>query len=112
MQAKRICEEVNRLIKSIFLNQDKEYLGKRYEKAISKENLEFTLNYLVSSIEVGEIYDFYIVNEEDVILDSLNLYVEEIVPIFELEEDYLILGTDQFDKEIEVKLSETEFWTS
>ncbi len=100
------------VIKSIFLHQDKEFLRRRYEKAICQESLEFFLNYLVSEIKVGEIYDFYIINDEDEIVDNPNLHIDEIVPIFDPEENYLIRGTDESDKEIEVNLDFTEFWTS
>lgn len=110
-EVKRVGCEIE-VIKSIFLDQDKEYLRKRYEKAICKESLEFFLNYLTSEIKVGEIYDFYIVNDEDEIVDNPNLHIDEIVPIFDPEENYLIRGTDKSDKEIEVNLDFTEFWTS
>lgn len=100
------------MIKLIFLHQDKEFLRRRYEKAICQENLEFFLNYLASEIKVGEIYEFYIVNDEDEIVDNPNLYIDEIVPIFDPEQNYLIRGTDEFDKEMEINLNQTEFWTS
>lgn len=101
------------MIKSIFYEQDQDYLNTRYAKALSKENLEFELNYLVSEISVGEIYEFYIVNDKDEIVDNLNLYVEEIVQIYVDDNfDYIIKGTNEEDEGISIGLSNTEFWTS
>lgn len=97
------------MIKSIFYKQDEKLLKHRFAKALSKENLEFELNHLVSEIGVAEIYEFYIIIDEKIV-DNPNVYVDNIVPIFDPEEDYLIEGINENDEEVSVKLSNTEFW--
>ncbi|MDR7856336.1 hypothetical protein [Tissierella sp.] len=100
------------MIKSIFYKQDEDRLWVRYAKALSINNLEFQLNYLVDCIEVGEMYDFY-VTRGDLIFDNINICVTKIEELFKEDNfDYFIHGTDEEDKELSVKLSNTEFWTS
>ncbi|OZV12285.1 hypothetical protein CIW83_09300 [Tissierella sp. P1] len=93
-------------IQSINLVQNRENLITRYENVLTEVELEFMLNYLVDSIEVGEIYDFYVVTD-DIILDHINLYVSKIE---KTTDDHIIHGTNDEDIEVKFYLSKTEFW--
>lgn len=95
-------------IQSIDLVQDEETLKTRYENVLTESDLVIMLNYLVSSIEVGEIYDFYVV-VDDKIFDHINLYVSKIE---KTTDDYIIHGTNDEDVEVKFYLSKTEFWIS
>lgn len=100
------------MIKAIFYNQDEDSLWVRYAKALSIKNLEFQLKYLVDCIEVGGMYDFYVI-KDGLILNNINIYVTKIEERYEEDNfDYIIHGTNEDDEEVSVKLSNTEFWTS
>ncbi|MDU5080276.1 hypothetical protein [uncultured Tissierella sp.] len=103
-------------VKAIYLEQDKECLENKYRDILSKKELDFLLNHLVDSIKVGDLYDFYVVNENAEMIDNVNLHVSGIEPILENNNidffDYVICGTDEYDNRIEVNLSQTKFWTS
>ena len=99
------------MIKTIFYEQDKEELRSKYANTLGEESLKFELNQLANEISVGEIYDFYIVNDADEIVGDVNLFIEEIVQVYVDDNfNYLISGIDEHDGRMEVKLSQTEFW--
>ena len=101
-------EIVEDKIQSIDLIQVEENLRTRYANVLTEADLAIMLNYLVSSIEVGEIYDFYVVVDDE-IFDHINLYVSKIE---KTTDDYIIHGTNDEDVEVKFYLSKTEFWIS
>ena len=87
-----------KLVKQIELKQTTEDCP--YEKI---------LDYMESNLTVGEIYDVYLKNSKS-IDDSINIYITEIEDI---GDDYIIRGDADDDlSQIELKLSETQFWIS
>lgn len=111
------------MIKSIFYEQDQDLIREELKDEISEKHMSFLSNYLVDSIQVGELYEFLAIGAmdtsgeseegEEKITGDINIYVDGIEQIYEEDDfDYFISGTDEDGKRLEIKLSETRFWTS